>query len=99
MLRVPTEINFGRRFFGERESRYRRSRLHGHLHRRLRNRSVSNMADLAMLLVVGVGVPVADRVRGQQTQREDERDCQANVLLFVSYMPNSSKMLTLASWQ
>jgi hypothetical protein len=70
------EINFGRRFFSEREFCNRRSCLHGHFRRRLRNRSVSDMADLAMILVVRVDMPVAHRVRGQQDQREDHRDYQ-----------------------
>ena len=76
MLRVPTKSILRRKFFSERESCYRRSCLHNHLRRRLRNRGVSDMADLAMILVVRVDVPVADRVRGQQNQREDHRDCQ-----------------------
>jgi hypothetical protein len=70
------KIKFGRKFFSERESCDWRCCLHDHLRCRLRNRGVSDVADLAMILVVCVAVPVADRVRGQQNQREDDRDCQ-----------------------
>jgi hypothetical protein len=47
-----------------------------HLHRGLRNRGVSDVADLAMIFVVSVGVPVADRVRGKKNQRENGSDRQ-----------------------
>jgi hypothetical protein len=47
-----------------------------HLRRGLRNRSVSDVANLAMIFVVGVNVPVGDRVGGKQGHREDDRYCQ-----------------------
>jgi len=59
------KIKFGRKFLGERESRNRSGCLRGHLRCWLRNRSVSDVADLAMVLVVRMNMPVTDRVRGQ----------------------------------
>ncbi len=47
-----------------------------YLCRRLRNRGVSDMADLAMIFVVGVSMPVADRMRGKKSQRENGGDGQ-----------------------
>jgi hypothetical protein len=70
------KFKVGRNFFGERQSRNRSGRLHGHLRRRLWNRGVSNVADLAMILVVGVVVPVADRMRRERSQRQYSRDGQ-----------------------
>jgi hypothetical protein len=70
------KFKIGRGFFGEREPRNGSGCLHGHLRRRLRNRGVADVADLAMILVVRVDMPVADGVRGQQDQRDDDRDCQ-----------------------
>ena len=55
MLRVPTKSILGADSSSERESCYRRGCLHNHLRRRLRNRGVSDMADLAMILVVRSG--------------------------------------------
>jgi hypothetical protein len=70
------KFKFGRKFFGERESRNRSGRLHGHLRGGLWNGRVSNVADLAMILVVRVGVPVADRMRRERSQRQNGRDGQ-----------------------
>ncbi len=43
---------------------------------RLRNGGVPDMADLAMLLVIRLGVPMAGRVRAQPYDRQDKRDGQ-----------------------
>jgi len=47
-----------------------------HLCHGLRNRGVSDMADLAMILVVGAAVPVGDRVRRERGQRQHDRESQ-----------------------
>ena len=47
-----------------------------HLCRGLRDRGVSDVADLAVIFVVRVGVPVADCVRGKKSQRENCGDSQ-----------------------
>jgi len=49
-------------------------RLRRYLDRWLRNRSVSNVADLAMLLVRSLAVHVGDRVDAQCAHRENERN-------------------------
>jgi len=46
------------------------------VYRRLRNRGVSDMADLAMIFIVSPRVPVGDRVRGKKGQRENCGDAQ-----------------------
>ena len=51
-------------------------RLYGDLRRCLRNRSVPDVADLAMLLVGCLGVPVAGRIRTQGGDRQDKADSQ-----------------------
>jgi hypothetical protein len=53
-----------------------RRRLCGYLRRGLRNRSVSDVTDLAMVFIVGVVVPVADRMRRERGQRQDDCYCQ-----------------------
>jgi hypothetical protein len=40
---------------------------------------VADVADLAMIFVVRLGVPVADRVRRQESEREDNRDRQQTI--------------------
>jgi hypothetical protein len=70
------KIKFGPGFLDERECRNRSRRLQGDLRRNLRNRSLPCVADLAMRLVVRVDMPVADRVRGQQGHRKNQRYCQ-----------------------
>ena len=70
------KFKIGRKFFGERESRNRSGCLHGHLRRRLWNRGMSNVADLAMILVVRVAMPVADRMRRERSERQNGRDGQ-----------------------
>ena len=47
-----------------------------HMRRRLRDRGVPDMANLAMLLVVVVSMPVGDRERAQRDHREDQRHGQ-----------------------
>lgn len=70
------KIKTRRGFFGQSKARSLSRCLFDHLRRRLRNRGVSHMADLAMILVVGVSVPMADAMRGQQGQRKDGSDNQ-----------------------
>jgi hypothetical protein len=70
------KIKLGREFFGEREPHGRDRRLLDHLRRCLRNRGMSDVADLAMIFVVGMDMPVANRMRRQQGQREDDHYCQ-----------------------
>ena len=70
------KIKIGPGFLDERECRNRSRRLHGDLQRGLRNRGLPGVADLAMRLVVRVDMPVADRVRGQQGHRKNQRSCQ-----------------------
>ena len=70
------ELKIGRKFLSERDSRNRSRHLHGHLCGRLWNSRVPNVADLAMILVVGVVVPVADRMRRERSQRQNGRDRQ-----------------------
>ncbi len=50
--------------------------MHGGFRRWLGNRGVSDVADLAMIFVVAARVPVADRMRGKKSQRENRRDGQ-----------------------
>jgi hypothetical protein len=58
--------------FGEGKSRDRNGRPHAHLRRGLRNCSVPDMADLAMLLVGGVLMPVASGLHGKQAHGENQ---------------------------
>src|ERR1700730_3112474 len=57
------------RFFGRREPRDWRRRLQFGLHRGLRNRDVPDVADLAMLFVERIVMPVADRLGAQYADR------------------------------
>jgi hypothetical protein len=77
--RGPDEIETRRQFFRESDPRGGGSQLNGYSRRCLRNRSVADVADLTMIFVVGVGVPVADRVRRQKSEREDNRDRQQTI--------------------
>src|ERR1035437_4693119 len=61
------------RAFGGYKPRDRRGRLHRNMHSRLWDCGVPNVADLAMILVVGMGVSKGDRVGAQREHREDHR--------------------------
>jgi hypothetical protein len=65
-----------RGLFGKRESCDQDGRLNRRLCRGLRDRGVPDVANLAMLLVVGGGVPMGNRMRAQRTHPQDERDGQ-----------------------
>jgi hypothetical protein len=58
---------------GKRESCDQDRRLNRRLCRGLRDRCVPDVANLAMLLVVSVAIPVGDRVRTKYAHRKDER--------------------------
>ena len=58
--------------FGEGKSRDRNGRPHAHLRRGLRNCNVPDMADLAMLFVGGVLMPVASGLHGKQAHGENQ---------------------------
>jgi hypothetical protein len=77
--RSPDEIETRRQLFRESDPRDRGSQLNRYLRRCLRNRCVADVADLAMIFVVRVGVPVADGVRRQKSEREDNRDRQQTI--------------------
>jgi hypothetical protein len=62
------------RLLSKRESCDRGGRLNRCLHRGLRDRGVPDVADLAMLLVAGVAMPVRDHMSTQRAHRKDERD-------------------------
>ncbi len=70
------KFKIGRKFLGEYDSRYGSRRLNGHLRGWLRNGRMSNVANLAMILVVLVGVPVADRMRRERCERQNGRHGQ-----------------------
>jgi len=73
----PDYVEVRGELFSKRDSSDRCRRLNGGRRRRLRDRGVPDMANLAMLLVVRVAiVPVSDRVSAQRTHRKDERDGQ-----------------------
>ena len=59
-----------------RESRNRNGRQQRDLRGRLRNRYVADVADLAMLLVRFVPVPVTRSLRGEQPDAQKQRDSQ-----------------------
>jgi hypothetical protein len=52
---------------------------------------VPNLANLAMLLVGGLRVPVRERVRGQRAQRKDERECQHPSNYSLRHAQNQTK--------
>ena len=69
-----SRLEVRRGLFGKRESCDQDGRLNRRLCRGLRDRGVPDVANLAMLLVVGGGVPMGDRMRTQRTHPQDERD-------------------------
>ena len=58
--------------FGDRKSRHRNGRLHPHLHSRLRHSGVADVANLAMLFVRGMLMPVRSCLQGKQAHAKDE---------------------------
>lgn len=62
--------------FVDRKPCHRDGRLYAHLHRRLRHSSVSDMANLAMLLVGRVLVPMPDSLDGKGAHGENQGDRQ-----------------------
>ena len=70
------KIRMGRRLVADGETRDGRGRLHGHLRGRLRDGRMAYMADLAVIFVVGLIVPVAYGVGSQQRKRKQGRDGQ-----------------------
>jgi hypothetical protein len=58
--------------FADSKSRDRNGHPHAHLRRGLRDCSVPDMADLAMLFVGGVLVPVASGLHGKQAHGENQ---------------------------
>jgi hypothetical protein len=58
--------------FDEGKSRDRNGRPHAHLRRGLRDCSVPDMADLAMLFIRGVLMPVASGLHGKQAHGENQ---------------------------
>src|SRR6202034_2587161 len=74
--RGADKIRMGRRIVADGETRNGRDRLHGHLRGGLRNCRVAYMADLAVIFVVGLIVPVAYGVGSQQREGEHGHDGQ-----------------------
>ena len=68
------EANF--LLFGRRISRYRNGCAQAHLRGGLWDRRVANMADLAMLFVRRVFVPVPGCLHGKQAHRQDQGQSQ-----------------------
>jgi hypothetical protein len=66
--RVETELLI----FGDRKPSDRDRRLQLHLRRELRHGYVPGMADLAMLFVGGVPMPVAGSLHGKQAHGKDQ---------------------------
>lgn len=60
------------RFFGDRKSRDRHRRLHGHLRRGLRYGYMPDVADLAMLFVRGVPMPVSGGLHGKNAHGDNQ---------------------------
>ena len=58
--------------FGDRKPRDRDGRLHFHLRGGLRYGDVPGMADLAMLFVGGVPMPVPGSLHGKQAHGKDQ---------------------------
>ncbi len=58
----------------DRNARHERRRLQGHLGAGLRYRSVADVANLAVIFVVGVRVRMADGVRRQHRERQYQHD-------------------------
>jgi len=61
---------------GRRKPRDRNGRQQFHLRQGLRHGDVTDVADLAMLLVRFVTVPVPGRLHGKQAHRKDQGHCQ-----------------------
>jgi hypothetical protein len=68
--RIETELLA----FGNRKLSDRDGRLHLHLRRRAWYGDVADMADLAMLLVGGVAVPVSGSLHGKQAHGKNQGD-------------------------
>jgi hypothetical protein len=58
--------------FGGRESGDRDRRLHFHLRGWLRNRDMARVADLAMLFVGGVPMPMAGSLHGKEAHGKNQ---------------------------
>lgn len=58
--------------FGDRISSDRDGRLHHHLRRGLRHGNVARVADLALLLVGGVPMPVPGCLHGKEAHRKNQ---------------------------
>lgn len=58
--------------FGYRKSRHRDGRLYTHLRSRLRDCGMPDMADLAMLLVGRVRMPVPGRLNGESAHGKNQ---------------------------
>jgi hypothetical protein len=69
-------LKFVRCFICGYEASDRRRRQQGDTRRGLRNRDVADMADLAMLLVGGVSVPVPGCLHGKQAHRNNQGNGQ-----------------------
>ncbi len=70
--RVETELLIS----GECESGDRDGRLRFYLRRRLRHGDVPGVADLAMLFVGGVPMPVAGSLHGKKAHGKNQGHCQ-----------------------
>ena len=70
--RVETEL----RIFGDRKSCDRDGRLHLHLRRGARYGDVAGVADLAMLFVRGVAMPVPSSLHGKEAHGNNQGHCQ-----------------------
>jgi hypothetical protein len=70
--RVETELLV----FGDRISGDRDGRLHFHLRRRLRYGDVPCVADLAMLFVGGVPMPMPCCLHGKEAHGKNQGHCQ-----------------------
>jgi hypothetical protein len=66
--RVETELLI----FGDRKSRDRDGRLHFHLRGGLRYRDMARVADLAMLFVGGVPMPMASGLHGKEAHGKNQ---------------------------
>ena len=64
------------------------ARIWAHLaigHQRHGSDFAASMADLAMLLVIGFGVPVAGRIRAQSGDRQNKHNCQETDVYSLSH--------------
>ncbi len=76
---------------GDYEPRHRNGRLYRHGRRGLRRGGVADLANLAVLFVRGLRVPVRERVCGQRAQRKDERDRQHPSNYSLRHAQNQTK--------